>query len=252
MSNKQQFQNNAPPTVLDDFNLRLYGQNPNSKKGSSFALRSINGNPRVYVYLNEDNDTSPIVAKLGPWHGQMIVNMLREAASSKTPCKSELEVMDFRWYGGNQKSDKPELTVSIIVGRDSKGVYIAAIDQIKKERTRVQFYFGATRYMDYRSNIDGRVLEKDEVSAFFALAYADAVGEWLANYAMTNYKPREKAGGNNNQGGGNRGGGGYGGGNRGGNNYGGNQGGGNRGGGNQSFDDFDAGGGDDDGSDIPF
>lgn len=259
MSNKQQFQNNAPATVMDDFNLRLWGQNPNSKKGATFSLRSINGNPRAYVYLNEDNDSSPIVAKLGPWHGQMIANMIKQAATNKEHCKHELEVMDFRWFGGNQKSEKPELTCSIVIGRDDKGVYIAIIDQVKKERSRVRFYFGATRYMDYKAVFNGQVLEKDEASAFFANAYADAVSVWLLNYAMTNYKPREKTNNNNGgQGGGggyqgnNRGGNNYGGGNRGGGGYqGGGNGGGNRGG-NQSFDDFDSGGGDDDATDIPF
>lgn len=261
MSDNRNFQMTTPATPLDNFNLKLWGPNPNAKKSATFSLRMINGNPRIYVYLNEDNDPKPITAKLGPWHGMMVVKALRACAASAEPAKHEIEVSEYRFFSGGAKSDKPELMSSIIVGRDSKGVYIALVDKVKQERTRVQFYFGASRFMDYKANINGVVIEKDAISAMFAESYADLLAAWIPELGIRDYKEAVKkdnngGGGNNYNRGGSGGGQQQGGGNRNYNNNsgGGQQQGGNRGGGAASSvgDDFDTGAGDDDGSDIPF
>lgn len=249
MSEKRNFPNAHVRNVLDGNNLSISAPCPTAKgKWSSLNFRVTNGNPRIIIYTNdpddEGNDYGRIVVKLHPLSFETLLNVWESCIDKEAGYKETIEIEDFIFNGG-QRSERPELTHKIIVGKDNDGVIsLMVLDARGPNRPRIKFEIRAPRFVKLLSS-GGEPLDRAQESVRFTRIWIDLLRPLATQLAVDTWKEPQRRNQNQNQGGGNRGGGGgYGGG--------GNRGGG-YGGGNQQQSSGGGGGGNDfDDDPIPF
>lgn len=227
----------APPrkkNAADNRKLALSAPCPSAQgKMSSLTWQFTGNNPRLVVWTGDPEDSGQqnnygkIVAKLDPFIFSIIIKTVKKVIATEGETKLKIDCEDFTFYGG-KRSERPEVTASIIVQKNSAGVIaIMVVDAKKQQRPKIPFKLMPPRFCKL-VGADGNVLADGEASKIAAEAYVDMLELVMANLVVSEYvEPPPK----DQQGGGNRGGGGgY---NRGGNG-GGYNGGGNSGGGGGS------------------
>jgi hypothetical protein len=251
MSNFQGNNPNAkPPNALNEYSLRLSGEKiGQSKRDPSLMINvkrdgksgpwMVNFECRTGVENDKDFGKIPFVIDIPT--AFMFLDLVQQYAKPGEADFTKIEILNRRFMRNqNQMSKEPMLDGAIVVGRNGAGQVYVGVKSWDNDRPNCKFLLRPV--VDFRRAVklykkDGTPWEDGALSALYASAWAQAMGELLTKLYVDEFvpaPPREQngQGGGGNNYGGNRGGNGGGGGG-GGNNYGGgNRGGGNEGGGN--------------------
>lgn len=217
MSENRNFPNQHVKNVLDGNNLSISAPCPTAQgKWSSLNFRVTKGNPRLIIYTNDPNDSGNdhgrIVVKLHPLSFGALLRAWELALTQEAGWKESIEIEDFIYGRGGQRSDKPELTHKIIVGKDGDGVIsLMVLDARIRDRPRIKFEIKAPRFVRLIGS-DGEPLSKAAESVRFSEIWLKILNELAPNlYASTWEEPKKRnqqgGGGyrnNNNDGGGRR------------------------------------------------
>jgi hypothetical protein len=208
--------NNAPrnftrkKTALDNFNFSISVPVENEQGKRSKLYFTLSGNNltiKVYTGVTADqgNQNGLIAAKLEGINFYTFLEMVMEAVKAPGEYKSKIEYSNYTFPGG-KRSEQMSTISTVYVGKNAEGlVWLSIIDNIHKERPRIQFPFGAGRSYNYKHG-DGSDYTKAEVSQLFAKAFYHALYEIGAHLMTTEYvePPKKERGGygrsNNDQG----------------------------------------------------
>lgn len=211
MSEQRRF-NERTKNAMDNVKLRLSTKCPTPSGKGKFAnltWQVVNGNPRIVVYTGDPEDKHDygrITAKTDIIIFSMIIEAIRKMSQAPKGEKLIINCQDYTWFGG-KKSEQPEITAQIYVGKDQEGfTYLSVIDPVRKERPKVKFQFKPPSFSEILDK-NGNPLEAEELSRLVANAYADALAfhaNYLSIQTWVEPKPANKSGGgfnNNNRGG---------------------------------------------------
>lgn len=165
-----------------------------------FALSGNNLTLKVYTGISADqgNRNGLIQANLEGINFFCFLEMIREALNATGEYKNKIEFNDYIYPAG-KRSDKPVTISTVYVGRSNDGlIWLSIVDNLKKERPRIQFPFGAGRKHRFKHG-DGSDYTKPEISQLFAKAFCNTLYQIGSHLMVTEYKePQKKNQGNNN------------------------------------------------------
>lgn len=170
-----------------------------------WGLKGNNLTIRVYTSVPSDqgNQNGLITCDLEGIQFFAFLEMVREAINATGEYKNKIECAKFIFPNG-KRSEKPVTISSVYVGRTAEGmIWVSIIDNIKKERPRIQFPFAGGRWHHFKHG-DGTDYTKAEVSQLTAKAFYNMLSQIGSHLMVTEYKEPEKKNYNNNSGGGNQ------------------------------------------------
>lgn len=211
---ENRFPNQHVKNVLDGNNLSISAPCPTAQgKWSSLNFRVTKGNPRIIIYTNDPNDSvndhGRIIVKLHPLSFGALLRAWELALTQEPGWKESIEIEDFIYGRGGQRSDKPELTHKIIVGKDGDGVIsLMVLDARIRDRPRIKFEIKAPRFVRL-IGANGEPLSKAAESIRFSEIWLKILNELAPSlYASTWEEPKKRnqqgGGYSNNDGGGRR------------------------------------------------
>lgn len=205
MSDYQQ-QNRFPQrkkNALDNYAFRISAPVEGEQGKWSSLVWALSGNNltiKVYTGASSDqgNNNGLIQAKLEGIHFFAFLEMIKEAIESKEEYKNKIEFSNYIYPGG-KRSDKPVTLTTVYVGRNKEGlIWVSIIDNLKKERPRIQFPFGGGRNYKFK-HADSSDYLPAETSQLIAKAFYNALSHIGTHLMVTEYKePEKKNKGNNN------------------------------------------------------
>lgn len=215
------FRPQIPKNAMDNSKLGLRAPNRINKM-ASLSWRMLNNNPRITVYTNDPDDTvdyGKISSHLDLPTFYMFLELVQQAIDTPLGEKywNKLENKKYTFPGG-KRSEHPEVTDSLVVGKDEDGLIWICVDAPRRPKIKFPFMQPDFHALVHR---DGSPFTQAEASKIAAQAWVKMLSHIAVAVNVQQYKhPEPKdSGAGGNRGGGNRGGGNYGGGNRGGGSY---------------------------------
>lgn len=184
-------------------------------KTSSLTWQFTGNNPRIVVWTGDPEDSGQqnnygkIVSKLDPFIFSILIQTIQEAIDAPGEYKRIVNSKDFVFFGG-KRSERPEVTSSIIIKKGSDGVIaLMVVDAKKQQRPKIPFKLLPPRFLELVDG-SGAALPEAELSKLAAQAYINLLKDVMFTLVVTEYvepPPKDQNGGGNKGGGYNRGGG---------------------------------------------
>lgn len=197
MSETRNFPNQHVKNVLDGNNLSISAPCPSAQgKWSSLNFRVTKGNPRIIIYTNDPNDSGNdhgrIVVKMHPLSFGALLETWAKAISQESGWKETIEIEDYTWGRGGQRSDKPELTHKIIIGKDGDGVIsLMVLDAKIRDRPRIKFEVKAPRFIKV-IGADGAQMDKAAESIRFSEIWLKILSSLTSSLYVSTYEEPKK------------------------------------------------------------
>lgn len=206
-------------TALDDYRLSLVGQ---MIKGSDRPpmLRpqaAADGALKLSIYTNKPDDTmqkGQMNLVLGGADGFLLLDTIIAIAKGDAGAEAIFEIHDHLWKD-KKKSEDVKLQYKLKIGKTEEGLVYMGVSSYSDARPKPRFIFMNNRYK-VLSGTDGSPLSQAQISARWAVAWAEAVKAMYSGAVSLVYKSTEErkaarlannGGGGGNGGGGNAGGG---------------------------------------------
>lgn len=158
-----------------------------------WTMRGNNLTIRVYTGVSADqgNNYGSITADLEGVQFFAFLEMVKEAVASSGEYKNRIECAKFIFPQG-KRSDKPVTISTVYVGRSAEGlIWVSIIDNLKKERPRIQFPFSGGRWHHFKHG-DGTDYTRAEVSQLTAKAFCTMLTQIGSHLMVLDYKEPEK------------------------------------------------------------
>lgn len=191
--------------ALDNSKLGLRAPN-RAGKMASLVWSMAGNNPRITVYTNDPDDTvnyGRISSHLDLPMMYALLRLIRRAIETPEGTKYRDKIENKKYlYPNGKRSDVPEVTDSLIVGKNEDGLIWICVDAPR--RPKIQFPF---LIPDFHNLVhgDGSVFTQAESSKIAAESWVDMLSHLVVAVNVKEYvhpeRKEDKRGNNNNRGG---------------------------------------------------
>jgi hypothetical protein len=150
------------------------------------TIQVVDNQPRLTVYTNVKDDANKgiIEGNMDTYTFAAMLQAVRDVAND--PANPGIRIPNKGYFfKGGERSEKPGVKSTTVVGRDSDGnVYIALI---ANNRPNIRFKFLPSEWHDGIMDAKGNVLSTAMVSKMYAVGYANVVEKLVAQILVTEH-----------------------------------------------------------------